>query len=127
MSRKTKSSSSIPTDALRTWCQIVEPDGSTYDKQHRLLSTASGLRAVIRLSTDGNSFEIVVDHYQGKKLNTPNDLVIGPDGAIHFTDPIIDITRDQQQELPESVYRIDKDNSLTLLPKEQTEPNGLAF
>src|SRR5665213_4331644 len=50
---------------------LVDPDGSTYDRQHRLLRTASGLRAILRLSADGKSFETVVDHYQGKKLNTP--------------------------------------------------------
>jgi gluconolactonase len=106
---------------------LVDPDGSTYDRQHRLLSTASGLRAVIRLSADGKSFATVVDHYQGKRLNTPNDIVIGPDGAIYFTDPIIDMTPGQQQELPQSVYRLGANNSLTLLTKEQTAPNGLAF
>ncbi|MHB1938399.1 MAG: SMP-30/gluconolactonase/LRE family protein [Acidobacteriaceae bacterium] len=106
---------------------LVDPDGSTYDRQNRLLSTASGLRAIIRLSADGKSFETVVDRYQGKKLNTPNDIVIGPDGAIYFTDPIIDMTRDQQQELPPSVYRIGADNSISLLTTELKAPNGLAF
>ena len=108
---------------------LVDPDGSTYDKQHRLLSTASGLRAIIRLSADGKSFETVVDHYQGKKMNTPNDIVIGPDGAIYFTDPIIDMTPEQKQdqELPPSVYRLGPDNKLTLLTAELKAPNGLAF
>lgn len=106
---------------------LVDPDGSTYDKQGRLLSTASGLRAIVRLSADGRNFETVVDRYQGKKLNTPNDIVIGPDGAIYFTDPILDMTKDQQQELPQSVYRLGKDNTLTLLTAELKAPNGLAF
>ncbi len=108
---------------------LVDPDGSTYDKQHRLLSTASGLRAIIRLSADGKSFETVVDHYQGKKLNTPNDVVIGPDGAIYFTDPVIDMTPEQKktQELPPSVYRLGTDGKMTLLTSELTAPNGLAF
>jgi gluconolactonase len=108
---------------------LVDPDGSTYDKQHRLLSTASGLRAIIRLSEDGKSFQTVVDHYHGKKLNTPNDIVIGPDGAIYFTDPIIDMTPEQKQdeELPPSVYRLGADNNLTLLTDELKAPNGLAF
>ena len=106
---------------------LVDPDGSTYDRQHRLLSTASGLRAIIRLSGDGKSFETVVDHYHGKKLNTPNDIIIGPDGAIYFTDPIIDMTKDQKEELPPSVYRIGADNSMTLLTTDLKAPNGLAF
>jgi gluconolactonase len=109
--------------------QLVDPDGSTYDKQHRLLTTASGLRAIVRLSEDGKSFETVVDHYQGKRLNTPNDIVIGPDGAIYFTDPIIDMTPEQKkaEDLPPSVYRLSADNKLTLLTTEQSAPNGLAF
>ncbi len=106
---------------------LVDPDGSTYDREHRLLSTASGLRAIIRLSADGKSFETVADHYQGKKLNTPNDIVIGPDGAIYFTDPTIDMTHDQQQELPPSVYRIGAGNSMSLLTTDLKAPNGLAF
>jgi gluconolactonase len=106
---------------------LVDPDGSTYDRQHRLLSTASGLRAIIRLSADGKSFTTVVDHYHGKKLNTPNDIVIGPDGAIYFTDPIIDMTKDQQEELPPSVYRLGADNRMSLLTTELKAPNGLAF
>ena len=106
---------------------LVDPDGSTYDREHRLLSTASGLRAIIRFSADGKSFETVVDHYQGKKLNTPNDIVIGPDGAIYFTDPTIDMTHEQQQELPPSVYRIGTDNSMSLLTTDLKAPNGLAF
>jgi gluconolactonase len=116
-----------PDGHVEAMVSLVDPDGSTYDKQGRLLSTASGLRAIIRLSTDGKSFETVVDHYQGKKLNTPNDIVIGPDGAIYFTDPIIDMTPDQQQELPQSVYRLGNDNTLTLLTTELKAPNGLAF
>ncbi len=108
---------------------LVDPDGSTYSKDHRLLSTASGLRSIIRLSTDGKSFDVVVDHYQGKKLNTPNDIIIGPDGAIYFTDPIIDMTPEQKkdEELPPSVYRLGPDNTLTLLTDELKGPNGLAF
>jgi gluconolactonase len=108
---------------------LVDPDGSTYSRDHRLLSTASGLRAIIRLSADGKSFDTVVDHYQGKKLNTPNDIVIGPDRAIYFTDPIIDMTDEQKkdQELPPSVYRLGPDNMLTLLTDELKAPNGLAF
>jgi len=112
---------------LEDMVSLVDPDGSTYDLQHHLLTTASGLRAIVRLSPDGKSFQTVVDHYQGKRLNTPNDIVIGPDGATYFTDPIIDMTHDQQQELPQSVYRLGTDNKLTLLTKEQTAPNGLAF
>jgi gluconolactonase len=116
-----------PDGRIENMVSLVDPDGSTYDREHRLLSTASGLRAIIRLSADGKSFETVVDHYHGKKLNTPNDIVIGPDGAIYFTDPIIDMTKDQHEELPPSVYRIGPDNTMSLLTTDLKAPNGLAF
>ena len=95
-----------PDGHTETMVSVIDPDGSTYDRYHRLWSTSSGLRAVIELSADGKSFQIIADHYQDKKLNTPNDIVMGPDGAMYFTDPIIDMRRDQQQEQPQSVYRL---------------------
>jgi gluconolactonase len=116
-----------PDGHIETAISVIDPDGSTYDRQHRLWSTSSGLRAVIELSPDGKSFEVIADHYQGKKLNTPNDIVLGPDGAIYFTDPIIDLRADQQQEQPQSIYRMGADHSLTLLTRELLAPNGLAF
>jgi gluconolactonase len=116
-----------PDGRIEPAFSVIDPDGSTYDRQHRLWSTSSGLRAVIKLSADGKSFEVIADHYQGKKLNTPNDIVTGPDGAIYFTDPIIDLRTDQQQEQPQSVYRLGADHSLTLLTRELLAPNGLAF
>lgn len=107
---------------------LVDPDGSTYDRDHRLWSTASGLRAIIELSPDGKSFDVVVDHFNGKKLNTPNDIIVGPDGAFYFTDPIIDMKRNQIQENPESIYRLDpKTKDLKLITSEIKRPNGLAF
>jgi gluconolactonase len=107
---------------------LGDPDGNTYDKQQRLLDCASVLRAVIRLSPDGKSYVIVADHYQGKRLNSPNDVVLGPDGAIYFTDPTSDLPAGQKQEIPfKGVYRIGKDGQVQLLTKELTEPNGLAF
>jgi gluconolactonase len=107
---------------------LGDPDGNTYDRQHRLLDCASVLRAVIRLSPDGKSYAIVSDRYQGKRLNSPNDVVLGPDGAIYFTDPISDLPKDQKQEIPfKGVYRIAADGQVQLLTKELDEPNGLAF
>ena len=105
---------------------LGDPDGNTYDRQLRLIDTASVLRAIIRITPDGK-YTVLADHFEGKKLNSPNDVVIGPDGAIYFTDPIIDLRPDQQQEQPQSIYRIGADHSLTLLTRELLAPNGLAF
>lgn len=118
-----------PDGRVEKMVEVIDPDGSTYDKDHRLWSTSSGARAVIKLSPDGKSFEIMADHYDGKKLNTPNDIVTGPDGAIYFTDPIIDLRRDQEQEQPQSIYRLASDRTLTLLIRDAglSAPNGLAF
>ena len=107
---------------------LGDPDGNTYDRQHRLLDCASVLRAIIRLSPDGKTYETVVDHYQGMKLNSPNDVVLGPDGAIYFTDPTSDLPAGQKQEIPfKGVYRIAPDGQLQLLTKDLEDPNGLAF
>jgi gluconolactonase len=107
---------------------LGDPDGNTYDHQHRLLDCASVLRAIIRLSSDGKTYTTVVDRYQGKRLNSPNDVVLGPDGAIYFTDPTSDLPKDQKQEIPfKGVYRIASDGELQLLTKDLEDPNGLAF
>ena len=107
---------------------LGDPDGNTYDREHRLLDCASVLRAVIRLSPDGKSYKILADRYQGKRLNSPNDVVLGPDGAIYFTDPTSDLPKGEKQEIPfKGVYRLDADGQVQLLTKELEEPNGLAF
>ena len=107
---------------------LGDPDGNTYDRHHRLLDCASVLRAIIRLSPDGTQYKTVIDRYQGKRLNSPNDVVLGPDGAIYFTDPTSDLPKDQKQELPfQGVFRLAPDGQLRLLTTELQSPNGLAF
>jgi gluconolactonase len=107
---------------------LGDPDGNTYDRQHRLLDCASVLRAIIRLSPDGKSYVTITDRYQGKRFNSPNDVVLGPDGATYFTDPTSDLPKGQKQEIPfQGVYRIALDGQIQLLTKELSQPNGLAF
>ena len=107
---------------------LGDPDGNTYDQQHRLLDCASVLRAVIRLSSDGTHYETLTERYQGKRYNSPNDVVLGPDGAIYFTDPTSDLPPGQKQEIPfQGVYRLAADGQVTLLTRELASPNGLAF
>lgn len=107
---------------------LGDPDGNTYDRNLRILDCASVLRAIIRLSPDGKTYTIVADRFHGKKFNSPNDVVLGPNGAIYFTDPTSDLPKGQKQEIPfEGVYRISKNGHVTLLTKDMKQPNGLAF
>jgi gluconolactonase len=106
---------------------LGDPDGNTFDQQHRLIDTASVLRAIIEVTPDGK-YKTLVDRYDGKKLNTPNDVIVGPDGALYFTDPTLDFVEGEKSELGfEGVYRLDASGSLKLLTKELPQPNGLAF
>src|SRR5215469_1657995 len=78
---------------------LGDPDGNTYDRRHRLIDCASILRAIIEVTPDGK-YKILADHYDGKKFNSPNDVIVGPDGALYFTDPTLDLVAGEKQEIP---------------------------
>jgi gluconolactonase len=106
---------------------LGDPDGNTFDRQHRLIDCASVLRAIIEVTPDGK-YKILADRYEGKKLNSPNDVIVGPDGALYFTDPTLDLVAGEKQEIPfQGVYRLDAKGKVQLLTKDLTQPNGLAF
>lgn len=106
---------------------LGDPDGNTFDRKHRLIDCASILRAIIAITPDGK-YTTLADHYDGKKLNSPNDVIVGPDGALYFTDPTLDLVAGEKQEIPfQGVYRLDSAGRLHLLTKDLTQPNGLAF
>jgi gluconolactonase len=106
---------------------LGDPDGNTFDRQHRLIDCASVLRAIIEVTPDGK-YKILADRYGGKKLNSPNDVIVGPDGAFYFTDPTLDLVAGEKQEIPfQGVYRLDAKGNIRLLTKDLTQPNGLAF
>jgi len=102
-------------------------NGLTYDRQGRLILCEHGTRRLSRLDTHGE-YTVLADKFRGKRLNSPNDVVLTSDGAIYFTDPPYGITP-QEQELPfQGVFRIDPaSNELRLLVEDFDRPNGLAF
>lgn len=108
-------------------------NGNCLDLEGRLVSCSGGLRAIIRQEQDG-AWKVLVDRYQGKRLNSPNDLVVKSDSTIWFTDPPYGITEPNQgyggeQEQPGSyVYRFDPaTGDLNAVVTEMLRPNGLAF
>jgi gluconolactonase len=106
---------------------LGDPDGNTYDRSRRLIDCASVLRAIIAVTPDGK-YTILADHFEGKKFNSPNDVIVGPDGALYFTDPTLDLVKGETQEIPfQGVYRLSASGQVRLLTKDLTQPNGLAF
>jgi gluconolactonase len=106
-------------------------NGLTYDSQGRLVACEHGDRRVSRLEADGKTKTTLVDKYEGKRLNSPNDLVYQSNGDLYFTDPIYGLPKRENDPAREldfcGVYRLAKDGKLTLLTKEITRPNGIAF
>src|SRR5437879_11208335 len=89
--------------------------------------TARVLRALVEVKPAG-SYRVLADNYEGKRFNSPNDVVLGPYGALYFTDPTLDLPKGEKQEIPfQGVYRLDKTGNVSLLTKDLTQPNGLAF
>jgi gluconolactonase len=106
-------------------------NGNTRDRQGRLVTCEHGGRRVSRTEYDG-SVSVVADRYDGKRLNSPNDVVVKSDGAIWFTDPPFGLLGYYEgyraaQELPMNVYRADADGTLSVVESEVNRPNGLCF
>jgi gluconolactonase len=124
---KNRLSRVYPDGRVETLLEIGDPDGSTLDSQGHFITTASVLRAIIQVDPDGK-YKVLADKYEGRKFNSPNDIIVGPDGALYFTDPTLDLPKGEKQEIPfQGVYRLGKDGSLKLLTKDLDAPNGLAF
>jgi len=104
-------------------------NGLTFDPQGRLTVCQHGERRVIRIEPTG-AITVLADRYEGKRLNSPNDLVYRKDGTLYFTDPPFGLPKffdDPRKELPFSgVYRV-RNGQVTLVTKDLTGPNGIAF
>jgi gluconolactonase len=105
-------------------------NGLTLDPQGRVIFCEHGDRRISRLEKDGGK-RTLVDNYQGKRLNSPNDAVYKSNGDLYFTDPPYGLPKnadDPRRELDFfGVYRLSRDGQLTLLTREMTRPNGIAF
>jgi gluconolactonase len=105
-------------------------NGLALDPNGRLVFCQHGNRSISRREADGG-ITLLVDRYQGKRINSPNDLVFRSNGDLYFTDPPFGLPgtfNDPEKELPfQGVYRLRPDGTLDLLTRELSAPNGIAF
>jgi gluconolactonase len=105
-------------------------NGLTFDSEGRLVFCQHGDRRISRLEKDGSK-TVLVENYQGRRLNSPNDLVYKSNGDLYFTDPPFGLPQafaDPKKELTfQGVYRLSPNGQLTLLTTQVKAPNGIAF
>jgi gluconolactonase len=133
--------SDMPGDTRRRWSKaggvevVAQPsnkgNGLSWDLEGRLLICEHTTSSLIRVEADG-SRTVLASHWQGKELNSPNDVVVTSDGSIVFTDPPygrwpgFGVEREQELDFC-GVYRISPDGELSLLVDDFQKPNGLCF
>jgi gluconolactonase len=107
----------------------IGPNGMTADKDGAVLLCQHGNRRIVRITPD-MKVTTVVDKFEGKKFNSPNDLVFRSDGSLYFTDPPYGLPKGDDDPMKElkfnGVYRL-ANGKLQLLVKDLTRPNGIAF
>jgi gluconolactonase len=130
--------SDIPADELKKWSKLGglstfrkpsnNANGNCLDREGRLVTCEHGARRVSMTDKEG-MVHTVVDRYQGKRLNSPNDAVVKSDGTIWFTDPDYGLKSPQDKEQPGNyVYRFDsKSKDLKAIITDFDKPNGLCF
>jgi gluconolactonase len=136
--------SDIPNDRMLRWDETTGTvgvfrapagytNGNTVDREGRLVSCEHGARRVTRTEHDG-SITVIADRYEGRRLNSPNDVVVASDGSVWFTDPTYGIDSDYEGYRAESeigasnVYRVDPQTGACAVAADDfVRPNGLAF
>jgi len=135
--------SDIPNNRIMRWDEETgvtsvfrkpsnNANGNTRDRQGRLVTCEHDARRVTRTEYDG-SITVILDRFEGKPLNSPNDVVVKSDDSIWFTDPPFGILGNYEGhmaevELPTNVYRVDgKTGKATVVSGEVNRPNGLCF
>jgi gluconolactonase len=109
---------------------FIGPNGMIADKDGAVLLCQHGNHRIVRISKD-RKVSTVVESFQGKRLNSPNDLVYKSDGSLYFTDPpygLVGQDKDPKKALKfNGVYRLSPDGKLQILVRDMTRPNGIAF
>src|SRR6202163_259843 len=134
--------SDIPNNRIMRWDEETgrtsiyrkpsnNANGNTRDREGRLVTCEHSGRRVTRTEYDG-TITVLIDKFDGKPLNSPNDIVVKSDDSVWFTDPPFGILGNYEghvatSELPTNVYRVDKSGSVTVATAEVNRPNGLAF
>ena len=134
--------SDIPNDRIMRWDEATgragvfrnpsnNSNGLTRDRQGRLVTCEHLTRRVTRTEYDG-AVTVLMDRFDGKRLNSPNDIVVKSDDSVWFSDPTFGIASNfigeiQTAELPTNLYRIDRSGRATVVADDIKQPNGLAF
>ncbi|PWL33477.1 SMP-30/gluconolactonase/LRE family protein [Marivita sp. XM-24bin2] len=134
--------SDIPSQRIMMWSETTGVtlyraesgfnNGNTRDTQGRLIGCRHGARDVVRTEHDGR-VTVLADSWQGKRLNSPNDVVVSSDGAVWFTDPTYGIISDFEgyrsapEQAARNVFRLSPEGALSVVADDFTQPNGLCF
>ena len=129
--------SDIPANEIKKWSQAGglvtfrkpsnNTNGNTRDREGRLISCEHGSRKVTRTEKNG-SITVLAESFEGKKLNSPNDVVVKSDGTIFFTDPTYGINaKTQQEQLGQYVFRLNPETNQLVPLVKFVQPNGLCF
>ena len=134
--------SDIPSHRILQWSETTGVtvyrgesgfnNGNTRDLQGRLIGCRHGPRDVVRTEHDGR-LTVLADSWEGKRLNSPNDVVVSRDGAVWFTDPTYGILSDFEghrsppEQATRNVYRIAPDGEMRVVVSDFAQPNGLCF